>query len=154
MKFLAIDYGAKRLGIALSDPEGRFAFPHQTYNRRTNDVRGDLAHLLALVRTHEVEGVVFGVPSGSSGSDQTAGAARRLSEKLQNLCTDNNLNIEFFEQDERFSTQVVARGLRESGISEKSARERGLYDAGAAAELLQAFLDQRQLKISSEYADS
>lgn len=149
MKLLAIDYGSRRLGLALSDPEGRLALPHETLSRRPNDVRGDLARLLGVVRAHEVKGIVMGQPASDLDADaspeslKTAREARRFASKLEATLREAGLQIVFWEQDERFSTQLAARALRQSGLRERTARERGLADSGAAAALLQTFLDRR-----------
>lgn len=143
MRFLALDFGAKRLGLALSDDDARFALPHDTYNRRVNDNRGDVEYLLSLMRAREVSALVLGVPSGSQQSDRTALQARNFAAKLQARALECGWNLEIHEHDERFSTSLAARGLRESGVSVRQARDGGLIDAGAAAAILQGFLDAR-----------
>ena len=144
MKLLAIDYGAKRLGLALSDDAQTFALPHGTHMRRPNDNRGDIAALLGLIRAHEVGGVVMGAPSGSQSSVQTDQAAQRFAGKLDEAAREIGLELEWHRADERYSSALAARGLRESGISSRRAREEGWLDAGAACALLQTFLDTRQ----------
>jgi putative holliday junction resolvase len=144
MKFLALDFGAKRLGLALSDEDGRFSFPHGTYTRKPNDNNGDVSHLMSLIRAQGVQGLVLGIPSGSEASDKTAAQARRFAEKLRLAAQEAGIALQLFEQDERFSTSLAAQSLRDSGVSSRAAREGGLFDAGAAAAFLQTFLDKRQ----------
>jgi len=93
MKYLAIDYGAKRLGLAICDPAGRVAVPLTTFARGTNDANGDIARLMALIRGLEVEGLVFGKPGGSQGSDTTLGAAQRFAARLQIAAETSGLNL-------------------------------------------------------------
>lgn len=151
MKLLAIDYGAKRLGLAICDEAETLALPHGTHHRRANDNRGDIAALLALIRAHEVGGVVMGAPaSGSQGSAQTAEAAARFAAKLQEAARAAGLELAFYRADERYSSALAARGLRETGVSTKRARDEGLLDAGAACALLQTFLDTRQTLASPD----
>jgi putative Holliday junction resolvase len=144
MKLLALDFGSKRLGLALCDDEELFALPHGTYNRKPNDNRGDIVYLVSLIKAQEIKGLVLGIPSGSENSDKTAAQARRFAENLRVELQAQGREIEIFEQDERFSTSLTASALRESGVSSKSARENGLFDAGAAAAFLQTFLDKRK----------
>lgn len=145
MKFLAIDYGTKRLGLAIADEAQGLALPHGTHHRRANDNRGDITAILSLIKAHEIGGVVVGEPaSGSSSSDGTSGAARNFADKLEQAALDAGLSLEFHRADERYSSALAERSLRETGVSSRRARSEGLLDAGAAAALLQTFLDARQ----------
>ena len=149
MKFLAIDYGARRLGFAIADEAHGFALPHGAHTRRVNDYRGDIAAILALVRAHEIGGIVIGEPeSGSDSSQNTSGAAQRFADKLREAALENGLNLEFHRADERYSSALAARGLQATGVSSRRARAEGLLDAGAATALLQTFLDARQTDLS------
>lgn len=146
MTFLALDYGARRLGLALSDADGRLALPLETQTRRPNDGRGDIAALLALIRARGVEAIVLGIPGGSAQSDETAQQARRFATKLEAAAQEVGLNLAFFETDERFSTSQAHNELRGAGISTRQSRETGganSIDARAAAVFLQTFLDAR-----------
>ena len=145
MKFLAIDYGAKRLGFAIADEADGFALPHGTRARRVNDNRGDIAAILALVRAHEIGGIVMGEPAANSDSSvATSVAARNFLDKLRDSAIEAGLDLEFHRADERYTSALAARGLRATGVSARRARDEGLLDAGAAAALLQTFLDARQ----------
>lgn len=144
MKFLALDFGLKRIGLALCDEDERLAFPLKTHERRPNDNRGDFAAILAAIRQHDAQGVVLGVPGGSAQSEQTAGVARRFFDKLQEQARAEGLELEWHECDERFSTSAYLTQLRESGGSVKRAKERGDVDAGAAAMMLEGFLEARR----------
>lgn len=157
MKILAIDYGAKRLGLAIADEAHGLALPHGTHHRRINDNRGDIAAILSLIRAQEIGGVVVGEPaSGSGSSDETSSAARNFAGKLEQAALEAGLGLEFYRADERYSSALAARGLRATGISTRQARGEGWLDAGAAAALLQTFLDARQTEappLSSDELD-
>lgn len=145
MKFLAIDYGARRLGFAIADEASGLALPHGSHARRVNDNRGDMETIISLVKAHEIGGIVMGAPaSGSASSEQTERAARNFAAKLEETARETGLNLEFHRADERYSSALAARGLQATGVSTKRARGEGLLDAGAAAALLQTFLDARQ----------
>lgn len=146
MTFLAIDYGARRLGLALSDTEGRLALPLDTHTRRPNDNRGDIATLIALIRARGVEGIVLGIPGGSAQSEETAQIARRFVANLEKAAGEAGFSLSFFETDERFSTSQAHNELRGAGISTRQSRESGganSIDARSAAVFLQTFLDAR-----------
>lgn len=153
MKLLAIDYGAKRLGLALTDDAQTLAFAHGTHHRKPNDNRGDIAAVLALIRAQEVGGIVMGAPSGSQGSDQTDAAAQRFAARLDEAARAAGLQLEWHRADERYSSALAARGLRASGVSARRAREDGLLDSGAACALLQTLLDARQTTPSPTEAE-
>ncbi len=153
MKFLALDFGQKRIGMALCDAQERFALPHKTLERKPNDNRGDMAAILAVVRLNEVEGIVCGVPGGSAKSDQTAQVAARFFEKLRAEAESQGLNLEWHQWDERFSTSAYLTQLKESGASLKRARENHEIDAGAAAMMLEGFLASRRGSIADDESD-
>ncbi|BCM92128.1 putative pre-16S rRNA nuclease [Abditibacteriota bacterium] len=144
MKFLALDFGQKRIGMALCDADERFAFAHKTLERKPNDNRGDMAAILSAIRLNEVEGVVCGVPGGSAKSDQTAQVAGRFFEKLRAEAETQGLQLEWHNWDERFSTSAFLTQLKESGASLRRARENHEIDAGAAAMMLEGFLASRR----------
>ena len=150
MKFLALDFGSKRIGLALCDEDERLAFPLKTHERKPNDNRGDFTAILSVVKAHEVGGVVCGVPGGSAQSEQTAGVARRFFDKLKLEANAQALELEWHEWDERFSTSAYLSQLRESGGSVRRAKERGEVDAGAAAVMLEGFLESRRLGLEME----
>ncbi len=145
MKFLALDFGQKRIGLALCDEEERLAFPLKTHARQPNDNRGDFAAILSVVRAQGVGGVVCGVPGGSTQSDQTAEVARRFFEKLRAEADAQGLKLEWHDFDERFSTSAFLNSVKQSGGSVRRAREDGSIDAGAAAMMLEGFLERRRL---------
>lgn len=144
MKFLALDFGSKRIGLALCDDDERLAFPHKTLQRKPNDNCGDMSAILEVVKRNSVEGIVCGVPGGSVQSEQTAGVAKRFFEKLRLEADAQSLKLEWHDWDERFSTSAFLSQLRESGGSTKRAREQGDVDAGAAAMMLEGFLEMRK----------
>ncbi len=144
MKYLAVDYGARRLGLALSDDAGTLAFPHGTHTRRVNDLRGDVDYLVNLLKAHQVGAVVFGKPSGSEGSDATAAAAEKLAHKLAESSAEAGHPLTVVWCDERYSTAEVLKGLAQAGISQREARQADgarATDARAAAVILQSYLD-------------
>ncbi len=147
MIFLALDYGARRLGLAISDEAERLALPLQTQTRRLNDARGDIAQLLDLLRARGASALVLGIPGGSDASDEMAAQARRFAARLLDAARVGGLELAFFETDERFSSAQAHSELRAQGISVRKSRDEGgatSIDARAAAVFLQTFLDSRR----------
>jgi putative Holliday junction resolvase len=125
---LALDYGAARCGVALSDPSGTLATPLPVVERP--GTRKGLGRVAELVADNDVERVVVGLPLSLSGDEgpqaaETREWASRLEQRLQNV------PVELY--DERLTTRQAER-------TGGSAAE----DSRAAAHLLEAFLDARR----------
>jgi putative holliday junction resolvase len=131
---LGIDVGAVRVGVALSDPDGLLATPLATVPR--DAVRGtDLTAIAGLVAEHDVVGVVVGLPRTLAGREgQAAEAARAFAEALAAV-----IPVPVTFADERLTTVVATRQLRESG--RRGRRQRAVVDQVAAVAILQGWLD-------------
>ena len=130
---LGIDYGEKRIGVALSDGLGIAAHPFGVL-----EAGGDAGPRLAeLVREHDVERVVVGLPRSLDGSEgKAATIARRFAQELRAL-----LDIEVAMYDERLTSRIAEDVLLSAGSSR--ARRRKKVDKVAAAVMLQGYLDRR-----------
>jgi putative Holliday junction resolvase len=134
MRALGIDFGEKRIGLAISDPDGRFAVPLTTLERR-ND-RSALRQIAEIVRREGVERLILGEPKGLDGrGGETAERVRRFGERLAEM---TGLPLE--RVDEALTSAEAAGRLRQAGIG--SRREPGRIDAVAAQILLQEVLDR------------
>lgn len=144
MRYLALDYGRRRTGVALSDEDGKWAFPQTTWEGWNRQRIID--ETVRLVRLHGVECLVLGMPLATDGAaPEMQKPVRQLMELLQAAFREAQLNVSLECQDERFSTAVVLGQLREAGISQRAARDdngAGSTDARAAAVILQNFLDR------------
>ena len=123
MKVLALDYGAARTGVAVSDATGTIARPLGVVAQAASD--DGLAEVEALVREHEAERVVVGMPltlRGERGEQAVETAAF-----VDALRAAVDVPVETY--DERFTTALAARG---GGDSDEDAR--------AAAHLLESYL--------------
>ncbi len=129
-RWLAIDLGDRRVGLAMSDPGGRIASPAGYVERRAGK-RPPLTALLAKASALGVEGFVVGLPLDQAGEDTPrALEARRLATELG---TRTGLPTELV--DERFTTAAALRAVQ---AMEGSTRGRkGDVDAIAATILLQ-----------------
>jgi putative Holliday junction resolvase len=132
-RLLGIDFGSVRIGLAVTDPERKIAFPLATYQRRDRDK--DAAYFRDIVDQEEVGALVVGLPVHLSGQEgQKAVEARAFG---QWLGAATGLPVVFW--DERF-TSVEAEGfLLQAGLTNK--RRKARRDRVAAQILLQSFLD-------------
>jgi putative Holliday junction resolvase len=133
MRFLGIDVGRARIGLALADDVIRTARPLRVVERR-GDVP-DLAAISSLAAEYEVTQAVVGLPLNMDGTEGPSAAfARRFAARLGEA-----LNVPVALQDERLSTFEAEQRLRERGVSAREGR--GQVDAEAAAVILQEWLD-------------
>ena len=129
---LGIDPGERRVGIAIADLETRFARPLEVVDRKEQDAAERIA---ALAGEHSVSSVVVGKPTTLSGR---AGIAVRVqSEFVASL--RSRLEVPVVEFDERLTTVIAERALREGGASSTTRKQ--IRDAVAAQIMLQGYLD-------------
>ena len=133
MKILALDFGKRRIGLAVSDELGITAQGLPTLQRK--NIRTDLAALARLVQEKSVDRILMGDPLHMSGdAGVQADAAREFGDQLSRY-TGKPVQ----SWDERLTTVEASRVLRESGISiEKRAKA---VDQLSAVILLQSYLD-------------
>lgn len=130
-RFLAIDYGKKRLGLALSDETKSLAFA-QPYI-----LTADWDKLLKFIKTKEVEKILVGLPKSLSGAEGAAAiAARQFGERLAEA---TGLGVQFI--DERFSTREATSRLHEAETKARQLRQR--VDSASAQLLLETYLRRR-----------
>ena len=136
-RLLAVDWGVKRIGLALSDPTQTIAQPLATLSHQAGrrfPLRGFREHIEA----HQPVGVVVGLPLDAEG---TIGPAAQAAGELGALIGQSTgLPVAF--QDERMTTARARRAVEELGG--KTRGREGDVDQLAATVLLQAFLDARQ----------
>jgi len=133
-RMLGLDVGERRIGVALSDPEGILASPLMVINR-TRD-KADIEAILGLVRQHEVTRVVVGLPRSMDGS------IGQQAERVQNFIgmLSEFLEIPLETWDERLSTLAAERLMADAGLKRGKRKEQ--RDALAAALVLQGYLDR------------
>jgi len=133
-RYMALDIGDRRIGVALSDPLQILASPLQTIVRTSDEYA--LLEITNLVNKHGVEKLIIGMPYSLDG---TVGpqAEKVLSFKDKVAA---QLNIEVVLQDERLSSVTADMKLKET--RKRSARLKERIDAAAAAVILQSYLDE------------
>lgn len=134
-RVLAVDWGQKRFGIALSDPLRMIAQPLTTLERRPKQ-RAPLGKILSLITAHEVAAVVVGLPlTGEGAEGDSAREARALAE---GIAARSGLPVHLV--DERMSTAHALKSARRAGVADRDSRAR--IDQMAAVAILQGFLDR------------
>jgi len=133
MRILGIDYGSKRIGMAMSDPAGSIASPLGVRHRVSASQDGEF--FKELVRNHQLARVVVGLPKHTDGKEgEKAHEARRYGAWL---AAELGLPVHFY--DERFTTVEAETHLKRSGMKQKARKKR--RDMLAAQIMLQAYLD-------------
>ncbi|MFH1700210.1 MAG: Holliday junction resolvase RuvX [Candidatus Zixiibacteriota bacterium] len=136
-RFLGLDYGGRRIGIAISDPQGIIARPMNTLivsgmNNATEQIKN-------LIDENEIAGIVIGLPLNLSGqpSDLSREAELFASE------LEKQIELPIYFEDERFSSKQAEKVLHSHGKKIRGNKE--IIDRISAAIILQAFLDRRNL---------
>ena len=134
VRTLALDYGERRIGVALSDPTGAIAQPLETIDAR----KGALERIAELVVKHEVGQIVVGLPLHMDGrAGPEAERARAFGEKVRARA---NVPVDYL--DERWTSREAERVLEEGGVRKKN--QRGRVDPIAAALLLRTWLARQR----------
>lgn len=143
-RILAIDFGTKRMGLAVSDPLGITAQGLAT--RERTRLEDDLRHIRQLAEEYAVQTVLLGRPLGHSGGE--SGMSRRVLQFAEKLRRHLSCRVEFW--DERLTSVEANRLLREAGLG--IAKRRQAADRVAATLLLQNYLDYRANEIARSRA--
>ena len=139
-RWLGIDYGRRRIGLALSDPGGRIASPLMTLPGR-GTARDDAEAITRLASEHEATGIVIGLPLNMDGS---LGPQAKLSTTLaEQIRRHEELAVELW--DERLSSFHADQLMQSAGLS--ATRRKEQRDALAAQVILQSFLDARRADV-------
>jgi putative Holliday junction resolvase len=142
---LGVDVGSVRIGVAVSDPDGILATPVETVprDRRKNSDK-HVRRLAALAGELNAVEVVVGLPR--TLADRSGSAARDAVELADQLAP-RIAPIPVRLADERLTTVVAQRSLRDAGIRAKS--QRSVIDQAAAVGILQNWLDQRRAAVAA-----
>ena len=133
-RIVGVDFGTKRVGLALADPLRLFAQPEGTYSP-DEAVR----RLQRIQLTSGLETVVVGWPLTTEGEE---GETTRLVQEFINRLQKKLKGVEIVKWDERYSSKQASRALLEAGRGRKARRDKQLINAAAAAVILQEYLDE------------
>jgi len=135
-RIVAVDYGTKRVGLAVADPLRLFAQPLGTYPPDEA-----VEQLRQLHRTDGLETLVVGWPYTPDGEEGAAVArVRPFFNRLRNAFP----GVELVAWDERFSSARAKEAIRAAGAGRKARRDRARVDRAAAAVILQEYLDEQR----------
>lgn len=137
MRYLALDVGDARIGVALSDETATLASGLATLERK--GPRKDLRAVAELVRQHEVGEVVVGLPRSLDGS--LGPQAKKVLAFMDDLRPVAKVPV--VSWDERFTSVVAQRALIEAQVSRRE--RKAVVDKVAAILILQSYLDYRKL---------
>lgn len=132
---MGLDYGQRRIGVAISDAFGWTAQGIEVIDRK--QVTDEVSHIAELARQHEVESIVVGLPKNMNGTVGPSGEiciafAERLRQTL-------SMPVQLW--DERLTTVAAERALLEADVSRRKRKQ--VVDKMAAVILLQNYLDSR-----------
>lgn len=127
MKYLGVDYGTKKTGIAISDEEGSFAFPKEIIG--TENI---FQYIKDLIAEEKISGIVFGYSLASNGQEnKIAPEVQFFAKKIE-----SKLSVPIFFEREDFSSVEAHRYQT----------DKGNRDDSAAAIILQRFLDKKHVQ--------
>jgi putative Holliday junction resolvase len=133
MKYLAIDYGSKRTGLAICDSSETIVSPVAVIEGR----QGLLEKIISLVKDENIEAIVLGLPLNMD--DSQGPQAKLVQQFAQQLKKYIDIPIHF--QDERLSSFAADRKMAAAELTRGKKKKR--LDAVAAAEILNAFLENK-----------
>ena len=142
---IALDYGERRIGVALSDPTRTIASPLVTLQRRAGK-RPPWPEIARLIEENEVDEAVVGLPLDLAGdeSDWTA-EVRRFGD---DLARRTGLPVHWI--DERMTSVMAERSVRGMGLRKSQREEKERIDAAAAALILEGWLARRRAQAATD----
>ena len=135
---LSVDYGLKRIGLAVTDPNRTFAFPHGIVENKNFDFV--LSHLKEIIAEKEIDLIIVGVPYNmrdKSSDNKMAKIVKEFISKLKEVT-----KVPVLAVDERLSSFMAEENLKECNLSTKKSKK--FIDAEAARLLLQEFIEKNK----------
>jgi putative Holliday junction resolvase len=138
-RVLAIDYGERRVGLAISDPSAIIAQPLPTLIRRAGK-RPPVSKILEIISANDVDAIVVGLPLTLAGDDSDW--TRTVRDFAATLEKRSGIKVDML--DERLTSVRAERAVRELGLKKSEREQKDRIDAAAAMILLQMYLDQKK----------
>ncbi len=137
-RILALDYGAKRIGVALSDPLMTFAYPHSTIYNDTKIWK----EISKLITEKNIIRIILGYPFREDGKLSSLGSdITKFKSELE-----KKYKMEVILWDERYTSSIASEMMLESTQKKSKRRDKGIIDRNAAAIILQEYLNELKLK--------
>lgn len=137
-RIMGVDYGRRRVGVALGDASSTLAVPLAVLRRRAGK-RAPVGRLLELATRHGVRRAVVGLPLDPEGRESEW--TEEVRKFATQLAARGGFPVEL--QDERYSSVEAESRLRSARLPRKKKEDKGKIDAAAAAIILQDWLDDR-----------
>ncbi len=134
---MGLDVGDKRIGISLSDPLRITAQGLETFERKATEAE-DIAYIGELIKKHDVEYIVCGLPKNMNGT--VGPQAEKVQALMDAVKAALGIRVEYI--DERLTTMLVERTLIEADVSRSKRRK--VVDKLASVTILQGYLDNGQ----------
>lgn len=132
MKYLGIDYGQKRTGIAVTDDGGRMAFPRTTITMKTRD--RFFEELLTIIEKEQPHAIVVGLPLSLNKEETlTTRQVRNFTARLKRRCS-----LPVYYMEEALSSNEAEERLRDAVVP--VSKRKGILDQQAAILILESFL--------------
>lgn len=134
-RILAIDYGTKRIGLAVTDPLQIFASPLTTVSPGEFD-----SFLATYLKTEVVDEFVIGYPVQMN--NQASEAVRYINpfiKKLKKTYPEKEIHL----ADERFTSQMAFQTMIDGGVKKKDRQDKSMVDKISASIILQSFLENK-----------
>ena len=134
-RLLAIDFGQKRVGLAVTDPMQIIATPLQTVNAPEA-----IAFIFKYVADNEVEAIILGLPMNLQGnSTDNTKPTKEFGLKLKRAVP----GIKVYLHDERFTSLIANQTMLAAGLGKKARADKGTTDRTSAVIILQSFMESR-----------
>jgi putative holliday junction resolvase len=144
-RIIGLDYGEKRIGVALSDPTRTIASPHTTLHRRTGK-RPPWPELNRIVAENEVTEAVIGLPLDLAGMEgDWAAEVRAFGAEVE-----RRLGLPVHWIDERLTSVIAEQAVRGMGLKRSQREEKDRVDSAAAALILSYYLNREKRNESDD----
>ena len=133
-RIIAIDYGEKRIGLALTDPLFIFAYPFKTLPNDSNFFN----ELRKIINEQNILKIILGYPLKESGDlSSITEEVLKFKKKLENA-----FKLEVVLKDERYTSSIAKEIINKTVTKKSKRRDKGLIDKSSAAIILQDYLDE------------
>jgi putative holliday junction resolvase len=137
-KYLGIDFGLKRIGIAISDSEKKYSF----YRDYILNDKNAYQKIIDIISSESVSKIIIGYPLNfKSEKTEITLSVENFCEELKSLLLKKEKDVEIIYFDERFTSSISQDNLIQSGIPKKKRRDKGILDSMSAKIILQDYLD-------------
>ncbi len=136
-RIMAIDFGLKRIGIALSDPLLTFSYPYKTIENSSKIFN----ELNKIIHEMNVKKIILGIPFEENGETIISRTIKKFRDDLI-----KKFNLEVILWDEHFTSEMAKENVKRVILKKSKRREKGIIDRGAAAIILQEYLDSQEEK--------